>query len=207
MNEQAARMPEPIVPIGKSRTIKSHWRLKKTLARKVGFRPIEAEDVRFAYAGYKKGALAPMAGPFAQTHMTPEEFDIAFQATVTTRYHGAWTLFAEVLREKKIEYMPVGMVMAFYSHAEHALSPFMIIGDIVWFPWSTPRNRIETAVNFFNTMRKQIPMMDFAHGDENRRFFDMLAKHGIVRRVGTTHNVVRGEPVAIYETRVEMRAD
>jgi len=183
--------------------VKSFWRLKKTLARRVGFRPIEAEDIRFAYAGYKKGALEPMAGPFAQTHMTPDEFDVAFQATVTTRYHGAWTLFAETKRG----YVPVGLVMAFYSHAEQALSPFMIIGDIVWFPWASPRNRIEAAVNFFNIMRKQIPMMDYAHGDENRRFFEMMAKHGIVRRVGTTLNVVKGEPTAIFETRVEPRAD
>ena len=179
---------------------RSFWRLKKTLARKVGFRPIEAEDVRFAYAGYKKGALAPMAGPFAQTDMTAEEFAVTFPALVTARYHGAWTLFADA---PKRGYMPVGIVMAFYSHAEHALSPFMIIGDIVWFPWASARNKIEAAVNFFSIMRKQIPMMDFAHGDENQRFFEMMAKHGIVRRVGTTLNVVQGKPTAIFETRIE----
>ncbi len=46
-------------------------------------------------------------------------------------------------------------------------------------------------------------MMDYAYGDENRRFFEMLAKHGIMRRAGTTHLVVKGEPVAIFETRAE----
>lgn len=188
----------------KHEALRSKWRLKKTLARKTGFRPIEAEDVKFAWAAYKKGALEPMAGPFSQTNMTADEFNVAFQATVIARYHGAWTLFAEV---PKRGYMPVGIVMAFYSHAEHALSPFMIIGDIVWFPWASPRNRLEAAVNFFNTIRKQIPMMDYAHGEVNRRFFDTMCKHGIMRRAGTTLNVVKDEPVAIFETRVEPRAD
>lgn len=184
--------------------LRSKWRLRKTLARKTAFRPIEAEDVKFAWAAYKKGALATMAGPFAQTNMGADEFNIGFQSTVLSRYHGAWTLFAEV---PKRGYMPVGLVMAFYSHAEHALSPFMIIGDIVWFPWASARNKVEAAVNFFNTMRKQIPMMDYSHGEQTIRFFEMMCKHGIMRRVGTTYNVVKGEPTAIFETRVEPRAD
>ena len=204
MNEISMVEIEPTWRTQKSEAFKAaprkNWRLRKTLARRVSFRPIEEEDVRFAYAGYKKGALAPMAGIFAQFNMSAEEFSVAFPATVTTRYHGAWTLFAEA---PKRGFVPVGMVMAFYSHAEHALSPFMIIGDIVWFPWASARNKIEAAVNFFSIMRKKIPMMDFAHGDENQRFFEMMAKHGIVRRVGTTLNVVAGKPTAIFETRIE----
>lgn len=140
-----------------------------------------------------------MAAPFDQTDMTADQFKAAFMSVVTTRYHGAWTLFAETRKG----FVPVGMVFAFYSHTEHAMSPFMIVGDIVWFPWATSRNRIESAVNFFGKIRKEIPMMDYAYGDVNRKFFDVLAKHGIVQRVGTTFNIVRGKPVAIYETRAE----
>ena len=79
----------------------------------------------------------------------------------------------------------------------------MIIGDIIWCPWATKRNKIESAINFFNIVRKQIPMMDYSHGEENIRFFEMIAKHGIMRRVGTTFNVVQGEPTAIFETRAK----
>jgi len=174
------------------------WRLRKTLARRLEFRPIEAEDVRYAYAAYKKGCLKDMAGPFSDTGMTAEEFGIQFHAIVPVRYHGAWTLFAETKRG----FLPVGMVFAFHSHADPALSPFMIIGDMPWFPWATPRNKIEAAVNFFNTIRATIPMVDYAHGDTNKRFFEMICQHGVMRRVGTTFSVVKGEGTAVFETRV-----
>lgn len=152
--------------------------------------------MRFAWAGYKAGNLVDMAGPFADTNMSADEFKIAFQARVTTYYHGAWTLFAET----KKGFIPAGMVFAFYSHPDQALAPFMIIADIVWFRWASARNKIESAVNFFKKVK--IPMVDYAHGDVNRKFFEVLAQHGIVRRVGTTFNVVRGEPVAVFETKV-----
>lgn len=175
----------------------ARWRLKRTLARSVSFRPIEVEDIRFAWAAYRMGALKDMAGPFADGGMTVDQFPVTFRAIMEARYHGAWTLFAQTTQGFK----PAGMIFAFYSHADHALSPFMIIGDIVWFPWATRRNRVEAAVNFFNTIRGTIPMVDYAAGDTNRRFFEMICQHGVMRRVGTTHNVVKGEPVAIFETR------
>ena len=179
--------------------LRSKWRLRKTLARKMAFRPIEAEDVKFAWAAYKKGALTSMAGPFAQPNLTAEEFNIEFQATVTARYHGAWTLFAEV---SKRGHMPVGLVLAFYSHPDPALSPFMIVADIVWFPWASARNRIEAAVHFFSVIRSSIPMVGYANGDMNKRFFEMICQHGITRRIGTTFNMAKDEPVAVFETRL-----
>ncbi len=178
---------------------KPNWRLSKTLARKLSFRPIETEDTKYAWAAYKKGCLVDMAGPFVDTGMQPDQFKQTFETTVLTRYHGAWTLFAE----SKKGFLPVGIVFAFYSHAEHPLSPFMIIGDMVWFPWATPRNKIESAVNFFDQIRKTVPMVDYAHGDTNKRFFETICRHGIMRRVGTTFNIVRGEPTAVFETRSE----
>ncbi len=140
-----------------------------------------------------------MAGPFTGTELTAEKFRDAFGLLVTTRYHGAWTMFANTPKG----FIPVGMVFAFYSHADPLLSPFMIIGDIVWFSYATPRNKIESAVNFLSRIRKTIPMMDYAHGEENIRFWNMLAQHAIVRRVGTTFNVVHGQQTAIFETRTD----
>lgn len=176
------------------------WRLRKTTARHVEFRTIEESDLKYAWAAYKKGALKDMAGPFADTGMTAEQFNIQFEAIVPVRYHGAWTLIANAPRRGVI---PVGMVFAFYSHADPALSPFMIIGDLAWFPWASARNKIESAVHFFDTIRTSIPMVDYAYGDTNRRFFEMICKHGVMQRVGTTFNVVKGEPCAVFETRVK----
>lgn len=140
-----------------------------------------------------------MAGPFVKTEMNAEQFKETFEAVVIARYDGVWTMFAET----KKGFMPVGMIFAFYSHPDPVLSPFMIVGDLIWFPWASPRNKIESAVNFFTKIRNEIPMMDYAYGETNKRFFAMLAKHGIMQRVGTTFNVKKGEAVAVYETRIK----
>lgn len=176
---------------------KSNWRLSKTLSRKLDFRPIEDEDMKYAWASYKKGALASMGGVFSDTTLTADEFKTAFQVEVTTTYHGAWTLFAETRRG----YMPVGLVLGFYSHPNPRFAPFMIVGDMIWFPWSSSRNRVESAVYFFSKIRSQIPMVEYA-SEQHKRFFEMIAKHGIMRRIGTSHNVYPDQATSVWETRV-----
>lgn len=185
---------EPRLEVVRVKQNKQYWRLSKTLARKLDFRPIEDEDVKYAWAAYKKGCLASMG--FQDTNLSAEEFKTTFTAEVSTTYHGAWTLFAETRRG----YMPVGMVLGFYSHPDPQRAVFMIVGDMLWMPWASKRNKIESAVNFFNKMRSQIPMVEYAN-EQHKRFFEMIAKHGIIRRVGTMFNVYRGEPCAVFETR------
>ncbi len=173
------------------------WRLKKTLARQVSFRPIEHEDLRYVWAAYKKGALASMGEKFAGGEMDRDAFVDAIEAEIQVNYHGAWTLFADAPRRGV---MPVGLVLGFYSHPNPAFAPFMIVGDMVWFPWASPRNRIESAVGFFRAIHAQVPMVEYARA-QHRRFFEMIAKHGVMRRVGTSFNVYPGEATAVFETR------
>lgn len=176
---------------------KQNWRLKKTLARKLDFRLIEADDVRYAWVAYKKGCLKDMAAPFDNTDMEPEEFKRAFFEAVTQNYHTVWTLFGESAKG----YGPVGFVFAFHAHPNASRSPFMVVGDIVWCPWASARNKVESAVHFFGKIRNDVPLMDYAYGEKNKKFMEMIAKHGVLRRIGTTFNVVKGEPCAIFETR------
>jgi hypothetical protein len=74
----------------------------------------------------------------------------------------------------------------------------MILEKLIWLPWSSARNRVESAVNFFNIIRNQIPMMTFVREPE-KKFVEMLMKHGIMRRIGTSHTVVND--AGVYETR------
>ena len=175
------------------------WRLKKTLARKVDFRRTEDGDLRYVWAAYKKGALEPMAGPFASADMDAETFKQTFGETLLKRYDFEWTLLAECARGV----VPVGMVMAFQGHKDPSIAPFLVVGDIIWFPWASRRNKVESAVYFFTHARKIFPFIDYAHGEVNKRFFEMLSRHGVMRRIGTTFSVVKGEPVAVFETRAE----
>lgn len=133
---------------------------------------------------------------FPDTSMDAPTFKRAFEQVVLDRVYSGWTMIAPTRKGM----MPVGIIFAFYSHSEPRLSPFMIVGDLVWFPWASARNKMESAVNFFNTIRRSIPMVDYAHGDENKKFFEMIARHGVMRRIGTTFSVVKGEPTALFET-------
>lgn len=178
------------------RQAKPNWRLKKTLARSLDFRPIENDDVKYAWIAYKKGALADLGPKFADTGMSADQFKLAFEVEVTTVYHGAWTLLAGTSRG----FMPIGFVLGFWSHPDPRYGVFMNVGAMVWLPIASKRNKIESAINFFNSIRGEIPMVEYAR-EKDKRFFEIIARHGVMRRVGTSHNVYPGEPAAVYETR------
>lgn len=172
------------------------WRLRRTLSRRLDFRPLERDDMRYLWAAYKKGCLKSLGGAFETDELDAAQFSAAFEQELASTYQGAWTLFAETKRG----FIPVGVVLGFYSHPNPQLAPFMIIGDMLWFPWASPRNKIESAVYFFNRIRHEIQMVEYANEDA-KPFFEMIAKHGVVRRVGTSYNVYPGTATAVFETR------
>lgn len=176
--------------------LRSRWRLKRTLARRTESRPIEREDLKFVWAAYKKGCLASMGDGWGDDKMSSAEFNAAFEQEITSTYHGSWTLFAE----SRKGFIPVGLVLGFWSHPNPRFAPFMIIGDMIWFPWASARNRIESAVGFFHRIRSDIAMVEYARA-EHKRFFEMICQHGIMRRIGTSFNVYPGESTAVFETR------
>lgn len=171
------------------------WRLKKTLARKTDFRPLDDDDIKYLWVAYKTGAFKSLGEAF-ERDMEAHEFAVELVAFVQKNFQGAWTLLAE----SKRGYGPVGVVFGFFSHPDPRLSPFMIVGDIIWMPWATQRNKIETSVKFFHNIRKDIPMVEYA-SEEHKKFFEMLMRHGIMRRVGKTMNVYNGKEATIFETK------
>jgi hypothetical protein len=178
------------------RVAKPNWRLKKTLSRSIDFRPIEDDDVRYAFLAYKKGLLVDLGAHFADLSMDAKAFKEAFEVDVTSRYHGAWTLIGST----KKGFRPVGFVLGFWSHPDPSLAPFMNVGSLLWLPWASSRNKIESAVHFFNSIRREIRMMEYAR-QKDIKFFEMIARHGVMRRVGTSHNVYANEPASVFETR------
>jgi len=177
--------------------VASKWRLKRTVSRKLDFRPIELDDVKYAWAAYRAGALGSMREDWKEPKLTAAEFKDAFGREVISNYSSCWVLFANTPKG----FLPVGFVLAFFSHPNPLLAPFQIIGDMVWFPWASRRNKVESAVNFFAKVRKEYPLTEYARGGVAKRFFEVMCQHGVMRRVGTTFNVFHGEPVAVFETR------
>lgn len=168
------------------------WRLKKTLKRRTQIRPIEADDVKYLWASYKKGALASMGTAFADGNMTPDQFKEAFDRAAQD-YSEGWIILAETRKG----FIPSGIVLGKLDK----LLPFMIIGGIAWFPWATRRNIIEGTVAFFDVMRKQMPWIGFAT-DEHKRLYEICCMHGIMRRIGTSHVAIPGQGSAVFEARV-----
>lgn len=157
---------------------------------------MEAEDEKYVWAAYRKGALASLGPAFVDGEMPAAEFKQAFEAEILQTYDAAWTLFAETAGG----YRPVGFVLGHWPMRNVDHAPFMIVGDMIWFPWASARNRITASVNFFNVMRDQIPMMDYAQ-QKDREFWVVMCRHGIMRQVGTSLNVYPHQPASVYETR------
>lgn len=152
--------------------------------------------MRYAWAAYKKGSFLILGEPFADTELNAHEFRVAFLAEVTTRYHSAWTLLADSSKG----FVPVGFVFGIWPHADPRYAPYMIVGDMVWMPWASSRNKIESAVQFFERGRGGIPMMEYAR-PADKKFFDVLEMHKVMRRIGTSFNIYPNEPAAVFETR------
>jgi len=167
---------------------KKEWRLSRTLKRNVETRPIEDADVKYAYAAYKKKALEPMGPPF-DSEMDAAQFKSAFEQYVLTNATAAWTIITNTSRGR----MPVGFVMG-----DNVGALYIILG-IVWFPWASKRNIVEGTIEFFNRIRKELAYMLLA-SKEHKRVYEAACAHGIMCRVGTSHQT--GKPVAVYEGRL-----
>ncbi len=169
---------------------KKNWRLSKTLKRPVEIRPIEQDDVKYAWASYKKGVLGSMGPPFDKDGMDAPTFKTEFETFVLTHAHAAWTVMAQTSNG----FLPVGLVLGSWAPN----GAFMIILGISWFPWATRRNIVEGTVAFFNRLRKEMGWMGFA-SLEHKRIYDVCCMHGIMNRVGTS--LQSGQPIAVYEGR------
>ncbi len=167
------------------------WRLSRTLRRNTAFRPIEAEDVKYLWAAYKKGALD---GIGIEPDLPPDKFKEAFTALVLNNCHAGWTLFANT----KKGFIPAGVVLGTWGPGQSHL----VIMAVAWMPWTTKRNIVESCVGFFNGLRGQISFMGYAL-PEHKRMYEVCAMHGIARRVGTSYVVIPGHAVAVFESRTK----
>ena len=158
--------------------------------------PIEDGDLRYIWAAYSMGGFPTLAERFADGKMDAAEFKKELGDELVANYDEAWTLSADSDKGPR----PVGLVLGFCSHWNPAFSPFMIVADMIWFPWATPRNKIETTVKFFHEVRKTTQMVEYSKR-EYQKFFDMVCAHGVLRRAGTSHVVYPDQATAIYETR------
>jgi hypothetical protein len=162
------------------------WRLRRTLKRTIYYRPIEDEDVKYAWAAYKHAAF-----DWLKSGLSPEEFKTEFQTFIVSKCHAAWTLSAGT----KKGIIPVGLVLAAWGPGNSCL----MVLNISWMPWASKRNIIECTVGFFNAARHDFGFMGAAL-PEHRKAYEACMKHGIMRRIGTSEILIGGKHCQLFET-------
>lgn len=68
--------------------------------------------------------------------------------------------------------------------------------NLIWFPWASPRNILEGAINYFDTFRlckesisgAYYKVLEFAQ-EKDVKFFDRLVQMGILERVGVINDL------------------
>lgn len=68
--------------------------------------------------------------------------------------------------------------------------------DAHWFPWATPRNKVETVLNFILDYKKDFHLLA---ASSEKPFFDQLFRYGCVRAIGKTLKWGH-EPMTLYES-------
>ncbi len=144
----------------------------------------------YVYAAWKKGALDWIEA------RDIEEFKAGFLDFVLSRYAEGWTLYGPSLRGRK---EPVGLGLAWRR------GRVVEVADFVWFPWASARNKVETVTHLLDVLRKadhdegKVMVLVFS-GQDDKRFYDHVCRHGVLRRIGTTHNFYPGSRGGVYET-------
>lgn len=155
----------------------SHPRLSRTLKRKPEFHGFGDEDIKYLWAAYKKGAFRDI---FTEDLDAKEFSEVAIEYILSVYTH-AW-----VLGEK-----PVGVVFGILT------GPFIYLGSLEWFPWATKRQIVENLIGFLNGVRKELYCV-WDCKEEDKKFYEYIARHGIIRRVGTLHGLNHAR---LWETR------
>lgn len=145
-------------------------RLKRTLKRKPVFRDLTGDDIKYVWAAYKKGAISQI-----KEGLNPADFKGEVTSYLLNNYHYHW-----VFENKKGD--PIGLFFGVDCRA------FILAGDAIWFPWATSRNKVESMVNFFNEIKNYHYLVGYCD-EKDKKFFVHIAKHGIIRRVGTLQGI------------------
>ena len=135
-------------------------------------------DFRWLWAAYRKGGVEAI----------PRDLDMEeFLAAA----FGHLEKFSEQFMVETDR--PVGVIVTLtdgYRFEPHA----------VWFPWASPRNKLEGTLKFLSQERKDrmgIIYLDMGQ----KRFLEQLARYGVVRRVGTVKSFFEpGKDAVFFQT-------
>lgn len=127
--------------------------------------------------------------------MDAEAFREVFREYILKNYDAAWIFEAET----KSGYRPVGVFCG------HILRKVLFVADVIWFPWASKRNKLETTLHFINEIREHLVVMEFAKQND-KKHWEHICKYGVMRRVGTVNDLAAtGEPIALFQSRARVK--
>lgn len=138
--------------------------------RDVRVEPTTEKDLKWFWAAYKKGAWQSLI----RDDLTTEEFLAHIEESLMSLV-GLYTIYAP---------NETGRIAGAVSLSLRQFDDIPYFEPrITWFPWATPRNRIEGGVRTVLTLREEYPLFIQVDG-KNQGYVTHLAKYGILRRVG-----------------------
>ncbi len=156
-------------------------RLNRTLKRGVENRPLQDMDMKWLWAAYKLGAFTEI----------PKGLSVEdFKTLVFGERDLVDTLDVVIARTPRGD-IPVGLMTAKIDNLG-----FWPSAD--WFPWASPRNKIEGVIMYINSARRAHLVLLL--GDQKQKaFLTHVCKYGIMRRVGTLEK--NGERLALFQSK------
>lgn len=146
-------------------------------------------DLKFLWAAYRQGAMKELSPALQKEGLKPQEFSETLLEYLAANFTDAWIAEAETLEGFK----PAGLVVAWTR------GRVIEIGDMIWFPWTTARNTLEAVVKFMDQLRRDFVVLEFAR-IEDKKFFERVAAHGVMRKIGHAHSIYPNGPAVLFET-------
>ena len=153
-------------------------RLSRTLKRNPKFRDFIGDDLKYLWVAYKKGDTT------LPKDMSPKEFDIYTVNMMLSEYEFGWTFIENNT--------PIGFIFGIKA------GPLVLVGDVIWLPMATERNKVEHIVNYINVIRRQMKII-FYTSEKWKKFYLYVAKLGITKRIGNIQDM--SEPLTLWESR------
>lgn len=148
--------------------------------------------MKYAYAAWRKDGFS--FAPDFEASSSPEGFTEAFAEYAGEHFQMCHTLLAQPPGR---DLMPVGMV---FSIVPFFGSKVYIATTIHWFPWASPRNKLEATVHFLNQVRKDAVAIGLV-GMADVPFLEHVCRYGVSRRVGNIFDMITEGPTAVFQTR------
>lgn len=148
---------------------------KYTLKRGCSYHQISRTDYPWIWSAYQRGAFTEL--PIGRD-LDSDEFTKVMDAIIDRYYERDGTIV--VCEAFFAEWgAPAPVCLTFVDKNQEAFFP-----HVFWFSWATPRNKIESTINFLKDLVKDGNVVIFSER-KTMFFFSHMARYGILDRRGT----------------------